>query len=176
MNDDDQFEFFWDLYAHKVARKPALRAWERLSLGDRRNACAGLKDRVAHDREWLNGFQPHAATYLNGQRWGDKWERHIPRAQRPDNVRDTTNETTNLAQEQQGLARLKDMTPDNDPSPDLNQKSSEQIRADAMGKMNALLHRTRLNYQPQDEEALQARRNLLDDQAEEMREKYGEPE
>lgn len=98
MTDDEQFDYFWDLYGKKVARPVARKAWDKLTLLERHDACVGLKDRVAHDREWLvkdddgrpGKFKPRASTYLNQHRWEDHWERHIPRAFRPDNVRDTT--------------------------------------------------------------------------------------
>jgi len=173
MTDDEQFEYFWDLYAKKVARTVARRAWDKLSLDHRRDACTGLKDRVAHDRQWLikdedgrpGKLKPHPATYLNGHRWNDEWERHIPRAQRKDNVRDTTKPKVNLGQEQAGLAKLREMAgPDNDPTPLNLGKSSADIQKEAMAKMLGKLGK-KPDYKVQDEASLQARKQKLQQQA-----------
>ena len=75
----DLFGRFWTAYPNKAGRKSALKAWEKLSLveNDPRIAeiRAGLTAAIA-SREWKkdNGeFIPHAATWLNGERWRDEY-------------------------------------------------------------------------------------------------------
>jgi hypothetical protein len=33
---------------------------------------ADVKDRVANDKEWIDGFAPHPAKYLVDERWEDE--------------------------------------------------------------------------------------------------------
>lgn len=75
----DLFGRFWKAYPNKSGKKNAEKAWLRLSLveNDPRIAeiRAGLTAAVA-SREWKkdNGeFIPHAATWLNGERWKDEY-------------------------------------------------------------------------------------------------------
>lgn len=99
------FADFWLLYPKKVARLDAEKAWNRLSNVHRVDAVSAL---VNWRTLWFaeaSGcrFAPHAATWLNGQRWEDElpenWgHRHAshqpakipeagPHTQMPDNVR-----------------------------------------------------------------------------------------
>lgn len=75
----DLFDRFWKAYPNKSGKKNAARAWEKLALveNDPRIAeiRAGLTAAIA-SREWKkdNGeFIPHAATWLNGERWKDEY-------------------------------------------------------------------------------------------------------
>jgi hypothetical protein len=68
-----RFDAFWSLYPVKKAKQAAKKAWLRLAPDD---ALAGtimhrLDEQVARDDDWLRGFAPHGATYLNGRRWED---------------------------------------------------------------------------------------------------------
>ena len=69
------FEEFWILYNYKTAKKAAKSAWNRLSEVKRRLIMAHLPERLAKDKAWLEGFQPHAATFINQERWEDEYER-----------------------------------------------------------------------------------------------------
>ena len=72
---DDQptFADFWLLYPKRVARLDAERAWKRLSLAQHVEALTALVVWRAH---WVADgrlqYAPHAATWLNGQRWTDE--------------------------------------------------------------------------------------------------------
>ena len=75
---DPVFDQFWRLYPVKKGKQAAQRAWKNKKAG----ANIILKDiqvRVLKDRQWIEGFVPHAATYLNGCRWED--EIQAPKAQ-----------------------------------------------------------------------------------------------
>jgi hypothetical protein len=70
------FDEFWAIYPKKVARKDAMRAWDRMSTEQR---FAALQSIPVHARYWLAGgttrqYLPHAATWLNGERWTDELE------------------------------------------------------------------------------------------------------
>lgn len=154
----DDFQYFYDLYANKKAPKAARSAWFKLSIADRQLACKGLEDRVKNDRQWLNGFQPHPSTYLNGRRWEDSWDRHVPLKDRPDNVRNTEHERLNPKQEQQGLERLEAIAP---------QTPCESPK-NALEKMYELLGQSRITVPAATEEELQDRKDLLAQQAKDL--------
>lgn len=67
------FDTFWLLYPKRMARKEARRAWDRLSAADQLAAIVGL---AAWRRVWLARgemqYVPHAATWINGERWTDE--------------------------------------------------------------------------------------------------------
>lgn len=63
---------FWDLYPKRVAKKDATRAWAKLTPTQKVEAVTAL---VEWRRIWRNKdteFLPHAATWLNGERWEDE--------------------------------------------------------------------------------------------------------
>lgn len=71
-NTENDFSEFWDSYSHKVNIKDAKKAWLKL------NPNSELKEVIKEDiknraksRAWLEGFQPHFSTYINGERWKD---------------------------------------------------------------------------------------------------------
>jgi len=75
---NEVFERFWRAYPNKVGKKSALKAWERLKLtpDDQRLAAmrAGL-DAAKLSPQWREEkgrYIPHAATWLNGERWTDE--------------------------------------------------------------------------------------------------------
>lgn len=73
------FDDFWALYPRRVAKKAARKAWEKLSADQQRQAFEALPD---HARMFSNRAMehvPHAATWLNGERWED--EIHADRGQ-----------------------------------------------------------------------------------------------
>lgn len=67
------FADFWLLYPKRVARMEAEKAWNRLTGADRVGALTGL---IPWRSYWLAAgkleFVPHAATWLNQQRWTDE--------------------------------------------------------------------------------------------------------
>src|SRR6185369_6134585 len=66
------FDDVWLLYPKHVARKAAAHAWNRLKPEDQ---VAALVAAITWRRIWLKrgeiDFVPHAATWLNGERWTD---------------------------------------------------------------------------------------------------------
>ena len=67
------FDEFWKVYRVKKGKAAALRAWCK-------HGCAGFTPMIiataermqAEDRNWLEGFQPHASTWLNSGGWDDE--------------------------------------------------------------------------------------------------------
>lgn len=75
-----RFEEAWDLYAHKVGRLDAVKAWNRLSDEARDLALAAIDAYVARtDPNGAGGLtrRAHFATWLNGERWLDQPGRSI---------------------------------------------------------------------------------------------------
>jgi hypothetical protein len=70
-----RFKDFWDVYPKKTKRKEAEAVWKRKRL-DRfaPRIIEDVKLRTEKHRTWLEGFVPHATTYLNGERWEDEIE------------------------------------------------------------------------------------------------------
>ena len=68
----DRFEIFWSKYPRKIAKTNAKKAWLRMKPDD------ALTQKIifAIDQQGLYGkeiqFVPHAATWLNGERWEDE--------------------------------------------------------------------------------------------------------
>ena len=70
------FEDFWLLYNYKTAKKAAKSAWNRLSEAKRQLIMDHLPERLATDKQWCEwGSKPHAATFINQERWEDEYER-----------------------------------------------------------------------------------------------------
>jgi hypothetical protein len=68
------FEDFWNIYPRKEGKKKAEAAWKKVSEENRAKI---LKDipRRKETEQWKKeggSFIPHAATYLNGERWNDE--------------------------------------------------------------------------------------------------------
>jgi len=67
-----RFDDFWAEYPRGERRLHALRAWRNKNLDPIADAIiADVRKRRERHRQWLDGFVPHAATYLNGERWND---------------------------------------------------------------------------------------------------------
>lgn len=75
------FENFWHVWPKRVARKEALRAWDRMSSRDREDALIALLD---WRRVWAGRgdyqYTPNASTWLNGERWTDDLPPEFQRA------------------------------------------------------------------------------------------------
>ncbi len=72
----NSFEEFWAIYPRKVARKDAQRMWDRLTAEQKFAAAQALP---LHVRYWAAAGRtkettPHAASWLNGERWTDELE------------------------------------------------------------------------------------------------------
>lgn len=75
-----RFDGFWTLWPKKQAKKAAFKAWGRIP-GD-----AALYDAIAEGvrkgletDQWRRGIIPHAATWLNGERWKDSEQPTVER-------------------------------------------------------------------------------------------------
>lgn len=66
------FDDFWKAYPHHIAKRAALRAWEKLSADERE---AAMKAIPLHRSKWAQlGWYtpPHPSSWLNGARWEDE--------------------------------------------------------------------------------------------------------
>jgi uncharacterized protein YdaU (DUF1376 family) len=70
--DIDRFELFWKQYPRKIAKPNALKAWLKIKPDDdlSQKMIGAVKQQKLSDREIQ--FVPHAATWLNGNRWEDE--------------------------------------------------------------------------------------------------------
>lgn len=70
------FEQWWSLYPTKVGKKPCREKWKRKKLDEQADVLiAKLRQQVAEDARWLDGFAPNPETYLNQERWTDEIQR-----------------------------------------------------------------------------------------------------
>ena len=81
------FEQFWSLYPRRVAKKDALKAWQKLSPEQQQKA---LEKIPKHSKCWCAECrQPHyiplAGTWLRSERWTDELELPEPEI-KPTNV------------------------------------------------------------------------------------------
>lgn len=68
-----RFETFWTAYPLKAGKKAAEKAFRKLDPDH--ELMAVLLDAIERHRagrQWREGFVPHAATWLNGERWKDE--------------------------------------------------------------------------------------------------------
>lgn len=69
----DAFDRWWAIYPNRKAKKAARKAWERLnpspSLVSKMMAAVLVQQK---SRQWREGFIPHPATWINGERWEDE--------------------------------------------------------------------------------------------------------
>jgi uncharacterized protein YdaU (DUF1376 family) len=69
--DDGSFDRFWAAYPRKEAKKGARRAWQNLSAENRTAAIAAVPAFSAKMARKEERYIPHAATWLNGERFED---------------------------------------------------------------------------------------------------------
>ena len=68
-----RFDEFWTEYPRREAKAQALKTWKSKNLDVLADQIiADVKRRKAEHGAWLDGFVPHASTYLNGERWTDE--------------------------------------------------------------------------------------------------------
>ncbi len=71
---DEWFAMFWLIYWRRVARKDAMRAFQKQVRDEETFAAVMEGVRIQHC-SMMNrqpDFRPHAATWLNGERWTDE--------------------------------------------------------------------------------------------------------
>jgi hypothetical protein len=77
------FTEFWTAYPRKEAKRDALKVWKARRIGTNpyliQRIVSDVQERAAHHRPWLDGFTPHAPTYLRGERWTDAIDRSRPK-------------------------------------------------------------------------------------------------
>lgn len=68
------FEAFWKEYPRKIAKRSALKAWQKLDFIDQTNALQAITQHKAYwlAKETETDFIPHASTWLNQGRWEDE--------------------------------------------------------------------------------------------------------
>lgn len=72
----ESFEQFWQFYPRKIGRGQARRAFGvALKKASAAQILAALQKQFFHPQE---RFQPHPATWLNGERWLDEQSQHDP--------------------------------------------------------------------------------------------------
>ena len=75
---DDLFERFWKVYPRHTAKQNARQAWSKLKLTANDPRLDAMRQGLAvakQSHDWVKDkgqFIPHAATWLNGQRWHDE--------------------------------------------------------------------------------------------------------
>lgn len=72
----DAFAAFWEQHPIKKGKLAAQAAWNRLKANSELidTIMHDMSNRKQNDRQWVEGFAPHPATYLNGARWTDEIE------------------------------------------------------------------------------------------------------
>jgi hypothetical protein len=76
---DGDFEAFWNAYGKKVARGDAKKAWAKaIKKADPERIIAAAEEHLIWHHSPGNDpkFIPHAATWLNGERWNDERSSH----------------------------------------------------------------------------------------------------
>ncbi len=70
------FAAFWRMYPRRVAKKDALRAWDKLTVQQQEEVIAAIEwqAKIMLTNDPTKRYILHPATYLNGQRWEDDWE------------------------------------------------------------------------------------------------------
>lgn len=91
---DKAFATFWDKYPKKVGKKAAWKAWQKIKWTPELNAkiTQGLENAILSD-QWSKDqgrYIPHAATWLNGERWDDDYRVSRSRSSKYDNIGTTT--------------------------------------------------------------------------------------
>jgi len=67
------FNAFWAAYPNKKAKKDAIKAFAKIEMTESLlQEIITAVNRMKETRNWQEGFIPHPATYLNGERWKDE--------------------------------------------------------------------------------------------------------
>lgn len=70
-----RFDEFWSVYPNRKGKSKALAKWKARNLDDMADRIiADVRNRIARDRQWIDGFVPHGSTYINGSGWEDDIE------------------------------------------------------------------------------------------------------
>ncbi len=78
---DCRFEEFWSAYPLKKNKAKAKQVWQKGKVAAFNSMAdvliADVLNRAENERGWLDGYTPHATTYLSNKRWQDDVE--LPR-------------------------------------------------------------------------------------------------
>ncbi len=90
INKDVGFVPFWEKYPKKVGKKAAWKAWQKLQWSDALGAkiMEGLAKSVESE-QWVKDsgrYVPHAATWINGERWEDDMTPSKKKNTKDDNI------------------------------------------------------------------------------------------
>jgi hypothetical protein len=70
----DPFDAFWAAYPRKVAKKAARKAFDKaLRTTPIDTIMAGLASYIRHKPDYADWM--HAASFLNGERWADEYDK-----------------------------------------------------------------------------------------------------
>lgn len=68
----DGFDTFWVQYPKKVAKKDARKAWDKIKPSEELlNTMLAAIEAQKQSKQWIEGYVPNPATWLNGERWND---------------------------------------------------------------------------------------------------------
>lgn len=68
----DGFDTFWVQYPKKVAKKDARKAWNKIKPNEELlNTMLAAIEAQKQSKQWIEGYVPNPATWLNGERWND---------------------------------------------------------------------------------------------------------
>jgi len=112
-NPQESFEKFWQAYPKKVARKEALKSWQKLSPDQRLfdEIMSALEKHKSQD-SWHkdNGrFIPNPATWLNAERWTDV----LTDTQAEPDYSEALNQYTREITEEEATELMKEVASDN---------------------------------------------------------------
>jgi hypothetical protein len=69
------FATFWAAYPRKQAKQAAVKAWAKLDPDKPLlDVMLAAVERQRKSRQWVEGYVPHPASWLNGRRWEDEAE------------------------------------------------------------------------------------------------------
>lgn len=72
LSENTRFADFWEIYPSKSAKPQCAAKWKAKKLdGIAEKIIANVKQRLALDRKWAEGFIPNPLTYINQERWND---------------------------------------------------------------------------------------------------------
>ena len=68
----DGFDTFWLIYPNKKAKKDARKAWEKIKPNEElQQTIIAAVNEQKQSKQWIEGYVPYPATWLNGERWND---------------------------------------------------------------------------------------------------------
>lgn len=91
------FDQFWSEYPRRVAKKAAVRAWNKIPVTSRAEVIIGAMRYARSVRGMEVRFVAHPATWLNGERWTDEVETAATEPAAWDAIRAAMGDTPELA-------------------------------------------------------------------------------